>query len=74
MSNYLNDFLAGEHTPRHSIRSLAMRVGTQITLSVDGVVSDTRVLFDASYELVQEVRRNEELEVGLEIRAGVTSR
>lgn len=51
-----------------------MRVGTQITLSVDGVVSDTRVLFDASYELVQEVRRNEELEVGLKIREGVSSR
>jgi hypothetical protein len=72
--NYLDDLLSGEHTPRHSVRSFAMRVGAQITLTIDGVIGDTRVLFDTSHQLVQEVRRNEELEVGLKIRASFSNR
>ena len=43
-----------------------MGVGPQITLSVDGIVGDPRILFNPFNEFVQQGRRYKELEVCLQ--------
>lgn len=65
-ASHLNDLLAREHTPSDGIGALAMGVGPQITLSVDGIVGDPRILFNPFDEFVQQGRRYEELEVCLQ--------
>lgn len=40
---YLDNFLAGKDTPSDSVGALAVSVGPQITLLVDGIVGDPRV-------------------------------
>lgn len=50
----LNDLLAWEHTPRHSIRSLRVVVRSQVALLVDRVVGDEGVACDDWEELGQQ--------------------
>lgn len=65
-ASYLNDLLAREHTPSDGIGALAMGVGSQISLSVDGIIGDPRILFNPFNEFVQQGRRYKELEVCLQ--------
>lgn len=65
-ASYLDDLLAREHTPSDGIRTLAMGVGPQISLSVDGIVGDPRILFNPFDEFVQQGGRYKELEVCLQ--------
>ena len=65
-AGHLNDLLAREHTPSDGIGTLTMGVGSQITLSVDGIVGDPWILFNPFNEFVQQGRRYKELEVCLQ--------
>lgn len=64
----LHNLLAGEDTPGDGVGTLRVRVGAQVTLLVDGIVGDCGVRLDAADELVEELGRDEELEVRLRVR------
>jgi hypothetical protein len=62
----LYDLLAGEHTPRHGIRTFGVGIRAEVAGFVDDVVGDVKILLDVREEDSQQFRGNEELEVGLE--------
>lgn len=64
---YLNNLLAREDTPRDGVGTFTMRVGSQISLLVDGIISDSRVSLDASNERAEQLWGDEELQVGLRL-------
>jgi hypothetical protein len=62
----LNNLLSWKDTPCHSVRTLAMGVGSQIALTVNGIVGDSGIFFDASDQLIQQIRGDKEFQVGLD--------
>jgi hypothetical protein len=69
VTTYLDDFLAGEHTPGDGVGTLGVGVGAEITLLIHSVVGNARVAFDTPDELVEKCRSNKELEVGLNVNS-----
>jgi hypothetical protein len=61
----LHNLFAGEDAPGDRVGAFRVGVGTEAALLVDSVVGDRGVRLDAADELVEELRRDEELEVGL---------
>lgn len=64
-SRRLDDLLAGEDTPGDGIGSLRVGVGSEVAVLVDGVVGDVRVPLDPAHKVVEQRRRDKELEVRL---------
>lgn len=62
---HLNNLFAREDTPGHRVGTFGVRVGSQIALLVDSIVSDARVSFDTSDQRVEQFWRDEELEIRL---------
>jgi len=62
----LYNLLAREHTPRHCIRTFGVGISTEVAGFVDDVVGDVSILLNVRKEDSQQLRGNEELEVGLE--------
>lgn len=61
----LDDFLAGEHTPGHGVRTFGVCVGLQVTAFVDDIVGDVGISLNILEEELQKIRVDEELEIGL---------
>lgn len=65
----LDNLFPWEYTPCYSIRTLRMSIGPQIALTIDSVVSDSRISLDSTNKRREESRRNEELEISLSMSA-----
>lgn len=68
----LDNLFPREDTPGHSVRTIRVCVGAEVTILVDHVVSDVRVSLYMGNEQIQEAWTDEEFKVRLGRRIGST--
>jgi len=61
----LHDFFARENTPCHSVGSIGVRVGAQITALVNHIICDVAVSFNLSQEKCKEARIDKKFKICL---------
>src|SRR5687768_4064900 len=61
----LHDLLAGEDTPGHSVRTIAGRVGVEVTIFGHSIVCEVGVVLEATDHLGEDAGMDQKLEVRL---------